>query len=471
MHPVGESAALAECVITGRATENSGVPVSPVCDPERVTWESNDPGSIIAAAMSSPLQWELMFRFNQALELTDGLRSLCDVVVATADREEYTNPATRADQAACARGIPEERRAQLRAWVDAIVDGMNSGFDDLVVDETAVAGLTGAEVMADPFGTITKLVDFSRIVEKYVVAAKDPPTDKMDESAYLLTYLRYRGSSPWAPTVLRALFVTAVSSVEPIVSRFVQLVLQHQDPTRFPSLASEELDEAARKLCFGPPSKWRTALVDELGIAAAGRAVDWPALEALWEDRNVLIHRGGLVDQRHSNKTGTEVGTVVLPTAERVREVADVVAGIRYGLSVAVWDYLSPGAGAFMVSQDAILVIDFLRSERWALADALARVEMSFATDEVTVATARVNHWLAVQQGTDLEATRTELEAWDLTNLPARFAMAKSILLGEDEKALEQLRHLREAGEVTAAEVMEWPIFDRLRLRRVDLAS
>lgn len=44
-------------------------------------------------------------------------------------------------------------------------------------------------------------------------------------------------------------------------------------------------------------------------------------------------------------RTGVESGTGLLPTAQRVQEVADIVAGIRYGLTVAVWDHLSPGAG------------------------------------------------------------------------------------------------------------------------------
>ena len=49
-----------------------------------------------------------------------------------------------------------------------------------------------------------------------------------------------------------------------------------------------------------------------------------------------MLHKGGLVDKRHSVSTGTERGTMVLPTAEGVREVADLVGGMRYGLTVAV---------------------------------------------------------------------------------------------------------------------------------------
>lgn len=242
--------------------------------------------------MNSPLQWELMFRLNQALELTDGLRHLCDIVATIADRDEYAGAANRADREPSAQRISPERRAQLRAWIDTIVDGMSGGFDELVIDESAADGLTAADVMADPFGVVSKLVDFSPIVEKLVALASEVPAATTDEAAYTFSYLRYRGSSPWAPMVLRALFVTAISSIEPVVSRFVQILLQNRDPTTFPSLADEALEQEVRKLCFGPPAKWRTVLVEELGIVKAATAVDWKALEVLWEDRNVVVHRG-----------------------------------------------------------------------------------------------------------------------------------------------------------------------------------
>lgn len=176
-----------------------------------------------------------------------------------------------------------------------------------------------------------------------------------------------------------------------------------------------------------------------------------------------MVHRGGLVDKRHSANTGVERGSMVLPTAESVREVADLVGGMRYGLTVAVWDHLMAGAGAFMASQGGILVADFLRSKRWSMAAAFAQVETAFAADEVSLATANVSRWLAAQRGDDLEATRAEVEAWDISGLPLRFSLAKKILLGQDEATIAQLSELRTAGEITDSEVDEWAIFDRLR--------
>jgi hypothetical protein len=206
--------------------------------------------------------------------------------------------------------------------------------------------------MADPFGVVSRLVDLGPIVAKLVAQAEAGLAATTDEALYTFVYLRYRGSSPRAPTILRALFVTAISSIEPVVSRFVQILLQKRDPATFPSLADQGLDVEVRKLCFGPPEKWRKVLVEELGIAKAATAISWQALEDLWADRNVVLHRGGLVDKRHSAKTGTEQGTLVLPTAERVREVADMVGGIRYGLTVAVWDHLSQERGPMSLARE-----------------------------------------------------------------------------------------------------------------------
>jgi Pyridoxamine 5'-phosphate oxidase len=55
---------------------------------------------------------------------------------------------------------------------------------------------------------------------------------------------------------------------------------------------------AVAKACFGGPATWRAAL-EAQGVSGIGDLMDWEELGRLWEDRNVIAHRGSVVDARH----------------------------------------------------------------------------------------------------------------------------------------------------------------------------
>ena len=119
--------------------------------------------------------------------------------------------------------------------------------------------------------------------------------------------------------LLRALFVTAVGTVEPLVTRLVLLLFYYASPQSYRSLADPALEREARRLCFGSAKKWRKALVDKLSIAIAATAVDWDRLAVLWEDRNVIAHRGSITDAQHSARTGKPEGSIINPGADAVQ--------------------------------------------------------------------------------------------------------------------------------------------------------
>jgi hypothetical protein len=85
------------------------------------------------------------------------------------------------------------------------------------------------------------------------------------------------------------------------------------------------------------------------------------------------------------------------------------------------------------------------------------------AEDEEAVATAKVHRWLALDQGQGPEVVRREVEAWETTALPARFEMARLLLLRQDHSALMKVRQLVDDGTLTTSELASWPIFDRVR--------
>ena len=111
-----------------------------------------------------------------------------------------------------------------------------------------------------------------------------------------------------------------------------------------------------------------------------------------------------------------------------------IVAGVR--------DHLTPGMRAEIAESVCIPRWNSLRAGRWRQAHDLARVEEAFATDDVAIATAKVNGWLALDQGHDPSAIRAEVQGWDVATLPATFQVARHLLLRQDGDALPVLGQL-----------------------------
>ncbi len=74
-----------------------------------------------------------------------------------------------------------------------------------------------------------------------------------------------------------------------------------------------------------------------------------------------------------------------------------------------------------------------------------------------------MNRWLAVEMGYGPGAIWDEVSQWDTGGLPATFQMARHLLLREDDAGIAMLRQLLAGGTVTQADLMEWPLFARLR--------
>ena len=202
-----------------------------------------------------------------------------------------------------------------------------------------------------------------------------------DEGSYFTAYVQARDQLSRTPLLLRAVFAAAVGTVEPLVTRLVQLVLYEAAPGSYVSLADPELDKQARDMCYGSPAKWRKALVDTLGITTLANLVDWEGLGLLWEARNVIAHRGGLVDARYHRQSDTEIGSVIASEPSSVRAAIDQIGAARFAIVAGVWDHLTPGMGADTAESVCIPLWNSLRAGRWGMAHGLARVEEAFAQD------------------------------------------------------------------------------------------
>jgi hypothetical protein len=321
----------------------------------------------------------------------------------------------------------------------------------------------------DPFGIAGRLMDIPAYLTEVIssfgsagfvteLAGMSP-----NEGFYLAAYAQAKDQLSRTPLLLRAVFAAAVSTVEPLVTRLAQLVFYETAPGSYASLADPELDKEARGMCYGSPTKWREALVDTLGITTLADLVDWEGLGLLWETRNVIAHRGGLVDARYQRQSDAEIGSLVASEPSSVRAAIDQIGAARFAIVAGVWDHLTPGMGTDIAESVCIPLWNSLRAGRWRQAHGLARVEEAFAADSVAIATAKVNGWLALDQGLGPDAIRPEVEAWDVTGLPASFQMARHLLLRQDDEALRVLRQLVSDGTINVGQLASWPLFDRIR--------
>ena len=344
------------------------------------------------------------------MEVTDGLWELVPVVVAAGKGYDQRSPAEVADDSPAGRALAEGDRSRLRDLADGFTQAMDAAAG--VPEEDAWNSVTVTQMMSDPFGTLRGLIDMpaygARVVAdpRFTRLAAGLSGASAAESSYLVAYLRATVRSERTPMLLRALFVAAVGSVEPLVTRFVTLLLFDAEPGAYRSLADPALEKKARSLCGGGPASWRKALAETLGVSTAAGALDWQRLEHLWEQRNVIVHRGGVGDARYSSKTGGEVGDVPAADPAEVQAAVDEIGAARFGLAAVVWHHLMPDLGEMISGGIYLLFCESLEAGRWRQAAGLATVDAAIAADAEAAADAQVSKWLALDMGRGLRPSK-----------------------------------------------------------------
>lgn len=426
-------------------------------------YDPAESAAVMSSILGSAHGWEMMVRLGQSLELTDALWDLVPVVLAAGEGHDKLQPADAADQSAAGRRLDPGERARARNAANRFAAVLDAAYLPQVADQSVISAIDEAAFLADPFSVLGSLIDPSALL-----AAAQPDSSQVadlsaDQVFYMRSYLQFAMKSPRTPMLLRALLVTAVGTLEPLMTRLVRLLLFHQTPGEFRSLADPSLDDQARRLCFGSPTTWREVLTGRFGITALDSLIDWTSLGKLWEDRNILVHRAGIVDSRHSTRTGSVPNMVLELEAVDVQSAIDEIGPARFGLVGGVWDHMTPGTGAIVGDAAGSAAIESLRAGRWRQAAGLARVEEAFAADTEALFAAKVNHWLARDAGLGADAIRREVEEWDATGLPRKFELARHVLLRQDGQAIDLLHQLIAEGAVTASDVRDWPLFDRLK--------
>jgi hypothetical protein len=423
--------------------------------------ESAEPEAFIRGITGSAHGWEMWVRLGQSVELTDALWELVPVVVAAGQAHDQMTAVEVADRSEAGLRLDSASRAAALAASENFMTVMDSAFPE-ALDESKIAALDEAEVVADPYGTLGALIDMPTFTGAVLPTTAALADLSPDQFFYLRAHTQATVKTERTSMLLTALFVTAVGFLEPLVTRLVRLLLFRAEGSDYASLADPRLDRDCRERCYGV-GKWRAVLVEEFNVSTLDDLVDWDRVEALWEDRNVLVHRGGVTDSRHSSKTGSVAGTVLSLDASKVQAAIDEVGAARFGLVAGVWQHLSPGMGWAAAGIAGALCLDSLRSGRWRQAEGVTRVQAAFAQDGEAAANARVNRWLARDMGLGPENILSEVETWPVGDLPPEYELARHILLRHDDDAVVLLGRLVTDGTIRARDVSSWPLFDRLR--------
>jgi hypothetical protein len=423
-----------------------------------VDYDTSSARAFFSAIFATPLNQELSYRLNLALEVTDALWDLVPVVVTAGKKYDEQSPADLADVSPAGRRLSSDCRSQVREMADAIL----AAQEGPELDESALGGLSVREVLADPFGLLNRLTSNADQTELMLSAMGQVAAFSSDEIFYMQAYTRAKLKSERTPVLLRALFLTAVGTMEPLVTRLMVLLLYYTDQKKYASLADPALEKKARGLCFGSPKKWRDSFA-KLGVSSLVEAVDWQRLGNLWEDRNVIAHRGSVTDTQHSAQTGVPEATVLELDAAAVQSAIDVIGAARFAFIGCIWDRIAPGLGEYAAEMAGPLLPESLRVGRWEQAELLGKFQVQLLTDPESKEIAKVNTWLAIEMGRGPEAIRGDVEAWDVADLPPVYQLARHVLLREDAQALELLDNLRSTGVISQIEVDTWPLFDRLR--------
>jgi hypothetical protein len=435
---------------------------------EDMTEQQMDLASLLLKLSASRRGQEMAIRLRQSLEITDSLWDLVPIVTAAGEKYEQRTPTEVADSSGAAELVSAERRQAVRQLGDQLLEVMNSSFEAQTFDESVLEGLSLADMQADLFGIVNQSMDTPAYVTHVLQALTPDLISRLsslsaDEGTYLAAYVHAVEPQPKTPALLRALFAAAVGAVEPLVTRMVLILLYEKSPEAYTSMADARLDKRARELAYGAPGKWREALVGRLGLSSLADAIDWDGLALLWEARNVVAHRGGIVDARYSQHSKEEIGSLVASEPEAVRSAIDQIGAIRFAIVAGTWDHLTQGMGSVIADSTGIPLRSSLRAGRWRQAVGLARAAEAFASDPEDTATAMVNGWLALEQGRGREAIAAAVEGWDVAALPPIYAVARHLLLRHDDEALALLACLVADGTIDTADLASWPLFDRVR--------
>ncbi len=284
-------------------------------------------------------------------------------------------------------------------------------------------------------------------------------------ASYLMQYSQTAKSVPPLSVMRCALLISAVAGAETMLIRVLRRI-QHdrEDATLLgPLREALELDAVVRRPTRVSIEDWAPKLYHDLGVDLPAAACDWLAVTEVWERTNVLVHSRGLADKKYVERVpGAVLGALLEVDSRYLREAIDLLCGLVLGFTFKTWAVCPRRRN--LVIEMATLYATTAESElRWPLAESLHALLAQLEEDPIQAAASQVSTWLARIHWRGHHSVLAEVNAWPAADLPPRFTLAKTILLGRLDEAVAMLPSLIDQSEITRDDLQCWPLFELLR--------
>ncbi len=384
-----------------------------------------------------------------------------------------------------------------------------SALDEILTTLTdQVAVLDSTEFVANKFREATKSLSegeqnqLSKAIDSYIEKVSDgddlitPPLGLLIEANELFDHPRWtRGLWKTAERLTirtgrqqvigGSVLVAAIGHFELLFGAFIEYYFRAtgasltspgdekrfslEDLKKFNSIEEAEdllISINRDKIIRGSLTSWSKWLKNVAEFGLEDVATDWPALNEAYERRNVVVHFGGRVSQQYLDRVGgdSKVGTNLPVDNTYLRKTLS---------NLRVTGILLVSIGQIKLQKDgAGLVIDKLLDEAYgllvredfpavvAICDALLKLKLS---DHKYLMT-QVNRCLALQ-ALDPTAVGCPDKKLESDALPPKFELAKFVLCGELDLAMEVAAQLFQKQELDLVALLEWPLLAKLRRR------
>ncbi|MEQ8435951.1 MAG: hypothetical protein RIB65_00555 [Ilumatobacter fluminis] len=335
---------------------------------------------------------------------------------------------------------------------------------ELVEDDEPPVGLTRE------FQLILGGLLVSSTTESGAATAITSAVTSMDEFQFVDALMSSRLQADRSPVVLEGLLVGAVAAFEDLLVPLIRIAvlvkgdyLDREDP---PEVILKALHKDASAVTAGGPGIWRGRLIDRVGIDLARFVGDWGAFVELHYRRNVVAHHGGRADGKYVSKVEAlgerppVLSSTLVVDADYVAAAVSMLDAVGSSMA-ALWPTLLAESDEERPrpSRPNDIVVRLLKAGRWADALAVASAVADYEVDPQSLATLRVNGWMAERElaGT-VESIRLEVSGWTPPSEDRRWEIARAALLHDDATLLRLLRQA-EAARADMASYTDWPLF------------
>jgi hypothetical protein len=399
---------------------------------------------------------EFLLREESVVQFGNGLYALAALAERHVAEYDELSATEIAAQSISGRALPPEIRELASQRLAAIMESIGQDWDARI----AAAEPVGMENALDPFGWAAE--HFGQRPDRHIEAIKSAFAGLPANAStlgYLAQYAAASDRTPRLPAMRRALLVTAVSNAEVTISGILNRILHDREGG---SWQSPERDKAISKIMRGGIEEWEKNFPAKVDIYLPSMSCDWAAVKEIWARRNVLVHRGGIADQKYCQLvSGTAQGTHLEVDGEYLCTAIDLICGFVLGIVYTAWA-ASPDRRPFIGARATAQAIVAEAEHRWPLAENLYMISALLEeSDEGT--RSQVSGWLARVHWRGPDSVIADVTAWDTSSLPPAFTLARLILTGETDDALEMIPQLIKEGEISRDNLDNWPLFDSIR--------